>query len=429
MAHLLITVKAISPLYLGAFKPYGSFLETHLEISGALLRGAVVLNAMKDCAAPEFSNNHEDCGVKEDCPFYRLIPGVAFPICTPSESGHPAEPPLRTMVTCKSAPGFITETTLHEPKHGVFDMLIFHLAFNELQRLGSTPTRLPHQNCQSQNCNAPLEPFSRRYVRKKTARYHSSRFPKVRRMTHVAINRRRETAEQSLLYSVQFVESGAQFTGCIVVPDTWDQIQIEELKKLLSSIDRIGGEQTYGFGRVEIKVEEHEVSREDLLTRVKRFNEKLKEIWVEYAPNGAPREPPGEYITVDLLTPALLTKTDGTSTVQLTATALQERAAELGAGNLSNIKTVVYPDFSGSIRPLMFTGATIVSGWSEAWGLPKPPKLAATAGSVYVFHTPEISTCLDALSKIEAYGIGIRREEGFGAVRICDPFHMEVKPI
>jgi CRISPR/Cas system CSM-associated protein Csm3 (group 7 of RAMP superfamily) len=80
-------------------------------------------------------------------------------------------------------------------------------------------------------------------------------------------------------------------------------------------------------------------------------------------------------------------------------------------------------------RSLMFTGPTIVSGWSEAWGLPKLPALAAVAGSVYVFCTSDIEAWHEALGKIEEHGVGSRREEGFGAVRVCDPFHLEVQPV
>jgi CRISPR-associated protein Csx10 len=433
MTQLLVTIKTVSPLYAGAFKPYGSFLETKGEIPGALLRGAVAARTLPDCAAPEFKQNHEACAVKDICPFYYLTTGVAYPTCAISEGGFPTEPPLRTMVTCKVAPGFLSQSEPHEPKHGVFDTLLHHLAFNELRRLNAPPSRLPPQRCQhqeeNQTCDAALEPFSRRYIRERSTRYHLVPSPSTRRMTHVGINRARETAEPGLLYSVQSVAEQTQFVGHMALPDSWDETRVGEFKKALCNINRIGGEQTYGLGRVEVAVREVDDDAEDISTRVSEFNEKLQEVWGEYAAKGAPPTPNGYYFTVDLLTPALLTTPDGTPTVQLTAAMLKQRAEEVGSSKLPELEVVNGLDASGTKRPLMFTGPTIVSGWSEAWGLPKPPALAAVAGSGYVFFTSDIKVWHEALRTIEGYGIGSRREEGFGAVRICDPFHLEVQPV
>lgn len=423
MTKLHIRIKALSPLYAGAFKPYGSFMETHGEISGALLRGAVAGKTLTDCAAPELINNHEACGVKDFCPFYYFTAEVVYPTCTIADMTRRTEPSLRTMFTCKAAPGFMTERDRKssEQGHGVFDTLLRHLAFNELRGIGVR--ELPPQRCQT--CNAPLEPFSKRYVNEGNGRYHSAPSPRMRRITHVGINRRRETAEQGLLFSVQAITEGTQFLGQLTLPESWDASRIVEFKKLLEGITRLGGEQTYGLGRVEIEVKEVEGDEEDVQIRVSAFNEKLKEVWKRYSRKEAPQ---GDYFTIDLLTPTLLTTPDGTPTVQLTAEMLKKRAAELGFSGLPDIDQVGYPNDAGDRYPLMFTGPITVAGWSDAWGLPKPPALAAVAGSVYVFHTRDIGAWNDALAKIEKNGIGARVKEGFGAVRVCDPYHREVDP-
>jgi len=248
-------------------------------------------------------------------------------------------------------------------------------------------------------------------------------------MTHVGINRRRETAEQGLLYSVQAIAEGIQFVGHMTAPDSWDENRVAEFKRLLGSITHLGGEQTSGLGRVEILVKEVEDDAEDVPTRINQLNAKLREVWSEYAATAvdAPTGPEGDYLTIDLLTPALLATPDGTPIVQLTAEMLKARAAELGHANLPDLETVMYVDPAGNERPLIFTAPVIVTGWSEAWGLPKPTALAAVAGSVFVFHTKDAHPWHEPLAKMEVYGIGARREEGFGAVRVCDPFHREVE--
>jgi CRISPR-associated protein Csx10 len=229
---------------------------------------------------------------------------------------------------------------------------------------------------------------------------------------------------------VQSIAEQTQFTGHMPLPDSWNETRVDEFKKVLHNINRIGGEQTYGLGRVEVTVKEADDDAEDVPTRVSELNEKLREVWGKYATTeGAPPAPDAHYLTVDLLTPTLLTTPDGTPTVQLTAAMLKQRAEELGFSNLPELEMVNCLDASGKERPLMFTGPTVVSGWSEAWGLPKQSALAAVTGSVYVFRTNNIDAWHDALSRIEEHGIGTRREEGFGAVRVCDPFHLEVKPV
>jgi CRISPR-associated protein Csx10 len=337
------------------------------------------------------------------------------------------------MVTCKVAPGFLSQSEPRDPKHGVFDTLLHHLAFNELRRLNAQPHTLPPQRCkheeENRTCEAALEPFTRRYMRERATRYHPVSSPGTRRMTRVGINRARETAEPGLLYSVQSVTEQTQFVGRITLSDSWDETQVDEFKKALCNINRIGGEQTYGLGRVEVAVREVDDDAEDISTRVSKFNEKLKEVWGVSTAEGAQPAPDAHYLTIDLFTPALLTTPDGTPTVQLTAVMLKQRAEELGFANLPELEVVNGLEASGKERPFMFTGPTIVSGWSEAWGLPKQPTLAAVTGSVYVFRTSNIDAWRDALSKFEERGIGARREEGFGAVRICDPFHLEVKPV
>lgn len=426
MTRLLISLKTISPLYVGASKPYGSFLETRTDIPGSVLRGAVAAKTLPDCAAPEFKHNHEACAVKEICPFYVLTTDVPYPLCPVSETGHPTAPPLRTSVTCKAAPGFLAQDQMHEPKHGVSDTLLHHLAFHEARRYGAQPRQLPPQRCAI--CRAALEPFSKRYIKESPGRYRAVQAPPTRRMTRVAINRARETAEAGLLYSVQCIAERTQFAGYMTLPEGWDDRWVQELKRVLGSIDRLGGEQTYGLGRVEVTVKEVDMAEEAVARRVAAFNEKLREVWRQYADRSVlPADT--SYFTVELLTPALLATPDGTPTVQLTAAMLTQRAEELGGVGLPVLQEVNCPDVAGAGRPLMFTAPVMVGGWSEAWGLPKPPTLAAVAGSVYVFSTDALGAWADALGQIEACGIGNGCEEGFGAVRVCDPFHLEVQPV
>jgi CRISPR-associated protein Csx10 len=67
----------------------------------------------------------------------------------------------------------------------------------------------------------------------------------------------------------------------------------------------------------------------------------------------------------------------------------------------------------------------IIGGWNVSWDRPKATMLSANAGSVYLFRTQaSLDDIADALSQLEKRGIGERRQEGYGAVRGCDEFHL-----
>lgn len=61
-----------------------------------------------------------------------------------------------------------------------------------------------------------------------------------------------------------------------------------------------------------------------------------------------------------------------------------------------------------------------VGGWHSASGLPKPQETVLVAGSVVVL-LPEVSVPAEQLATLESEGIGLRRAEGFGEVRVNPP--------
>jgi CRISPR-associated protein Csx10 len=76
----------------------------------------------------------------------------------------------------------------------------------------------------------------------------------------------------------------------------------------------------------------------------------------------------------------------------------------------------------------------LLTGWNMAWRLPKEDEIAICKGSVFLFCTDKNlrKEQIDNLSRmfaiIEQAGIGERRNEGFGKIRICDEFHLEEGP-
>lgn len=64
----------------------------------------------------------------------------------------------------------------------------------------------------------------------------------------------------------------------------------------------------------------------------------------------------------------------------------------------------------------IFAGSTLIGGFNRKWGLPLPQVPALAAGSVIVFEGIEINEL--QIKQLEAYGIGERREDGFGRIAV-----------
>ncbi len=72
-----------------------------------------------------------------------------------------------------------------------------------------------------------------------------------------------------------------------------------------------------------------------------------------------------------------------------------------------------------------------VRGWNAAWGCAKPDDLAVAMGSVYLYkYTGEDAAKLkNFLQELQLRGVGLRREEGFGKIAICEPLHLNKEVI
>ena len=66
-----------------------------------------------------------------------------------------------------------------------------------------------------------------------------------------------------------------------------------------------------------------------------------------------------------------------------------------------------------------------VLGWNKKHGLPKEDEFGVKRGSVYLLASTAGQAVIDRLQELGRYGIGLRREEGFGHLTISNPFHWQ----
>lgn len=271
-------------------------------------------------------------------------------------------------------------------------------------------------------------------------------------LTRVAINRRRGTAEDQRLYSPLVLSEvtsvpaepkpvyywcdpklpdddkdtkddqkerkksrlkPTQFVGtlCIHPKDKTDVL------KALEEITHLGGRQTTGLGAVCIKHEEQQAETSAAIKgRIAALTERFRGQAALYNDLGSTSDgeawansiQPGSIFTINLLSPAILLDQGWLPANELSAAMLK--------------------DLTGIDATLLraFTTTTIIGGWNVSWQRPKPTTVATVMGSVFVFQSrSELDdTACQELAKLQLEGIGERRPEGYGQVRICDDFHL-----
>lgn len=396
--ELSIQVTLESPIITGGRKPAGQAVEAVQYIRGGLIRGAMANALLADLKNREPDDDFEQLFLDDNAGIFRN--------CTPGTKVLPA-----TAAGCKDVSGFLADG-----KHGIFDTL-FERIVSEKANWMYQPT--------CPKCSGRVESQSDFYEAATDS--CKEKHLNTRLLTRVAINRQRRVAEDELLYHLTALDP--VFVKSEKV-NSQDNVESEKVilhgsaripsdlvnkvtQTLRQKVKRLGGGSSRGLGKVCIAVDKQQAS--DMLSkRIKVFNEGLQVVWETYAdlPNTEIDVFEGTYFSVNLQSDAILTAEDGwqRSTV-LTVPMLQEMA-----GCTTDVTLV-----------RSFTSYDYVGGWNAAWGLPKETDFVTKMGSVFVFHTQDFDTWLPKLQTLENIGIGNRREEGFGQVLICDPFHLQTR--
>ena len=72
----------------------------------------------------------------------------------------------------------------------------------------------------------------------------------------------------------------------------------------------------------------------------------------------------------------------------------------------------------------------VEGGWHSATGLPRRTGLAVRGVALYRVPAENNRAAVDeVLAFLDTEGIGVGRERGYGAVTVCDPFHLAVEPL
>jgi CRISPR-associated protein Csx10 len=401
MNRIQLEIEALSPLAIGRHKPGGSISEAQDYIPGSVIRGASASVLLQPNQQPEPNDDFHALFLNENSAIF--------------QNAYPANPPKNhtkidtvlvlpaTVLSSKAKSGF-------KPKNnGVFDTLIDRFCAEDYGQLYDP-------NCPKNSDR--VDNFSGFYC-KINDKYHPLSANK-RLLTRVGINRKRATAEESILYSIEVLnesqpkkEKPSIYRGAILVPDK------ELAGKLLGFINshsesiRLGGSTSRGLGKVKIQAELLE-KLDSVKERIHQFNDKLKERWQLwgslFSPASGKYSQEKTYFTLDLQSDAILTEKWRRTTV-------------ISEAMLKEFTTV----YDSSLQlEVAYSSYDYYSGWNAAWGLMKDVELVTNKGGVYLFSISKTKTetWFPALKTLESKGVGERTNEGFGQVQICNEFHL-----
>lgn len=415
MKHFSLALETLSPLAIRAdHAPTGAD-------SAGYISGSALIGSLANVYRLFYKEN------KEQFEQLFLNGQVQYPDLYPASfkskqvSGDsPVYPLPMTAQSCKRFPGFFNDEADERP-HGVRDSLLDWATF-ELGRLADLKTATllealkPQKQCQ--HCGKPMERFAG-YYRSEDGRPVESASVDTRLQTHTGINRDTGTVQEGILYNRRVFNEHTRFWGAIKLPDdladTFQQFIVEVGR---SGLVRVGTGRTRGLGKVHLSMQslDGHHNPDTFRESLDNFNKTLRYRAEGVFSKGFTAQLKPFYFALTLHSPVIL-RDD----------LLRYRGT---IDEVTLAKLLDIPGDSPNPFKLIYraAGTKRVTGWNELWGTPRMNEFAIDTGSVFLFESSVglDEDLLQALFNLEEQGIGQRKAEGFGRVRVSDPFHLEV---
>ena len=418
MKKIQLHIEALSPLAIGK-KKAGAITTTEDYIHGSVIRGAIAANLLK-----ESGHSHQDL-TQDGGDFQALFLGDrpaifhnAYPATIQNNRRTLIQDEVKvlpaTALSSKTNPGFLKKSEKRSLKKegGIFDTLI--------DRFCSDRYGQPYDPI-SPTDEGRVDSPGITFYSKLHGKYYSHSVNK-RLLTRVGINRRRATAEEQILYSIEVLNESegrgekprpVSYSGSILVPENNLAEQLTQFINARQTNFRLGGSLSRGLGKVKMVAKLVDINSQ-IESRVTNFNEKLNQRWQEWSETFDAIQSDWNsdriFFTIDLQSDAILNEDWRRTTV------ISERMLQ----DFSEIE-----DSSLKLH-VAYSSYDYCSGWNAAWGRMKDMELVTNKGAVYLFSTNQKELWLQSLAELENKGIGERTLEGFGQIQVCNEFHLEL---
>ncbi|GFN23376.1 hypothetical protein [Thermanaeromonas sp. C210] len=234
-----------------------------------------------------------------------------------------------------------------------------------------------------------------------------------RLLTRLEVDPFRQVAQEKQLYALRVLSAGQTFRGSLAVPGPAVGVPSEFTL-------RLGAKTSVGLGRVQVRIEEAVVSNTGALQeRIRRFQEKARGL------PGLPEDKEaGEsfYLSLTLLADTLPARKLRAAGERVPTETLQRELLQ----SLLPDGTPLAGRIGAVIR--VVADFEVYGGYCTAERLygRRNASLYVSAGSVFLCRIKGFleGELLQSLKLLEEQGLGQRTEDGYGAVSICDEFHL-----
>lgn len=231
----------------------------------------------------------------------------------------------------------------------------------------------------------------------KLERYSEQDFSIVGNEVSIKIDPKTKSVESGMLFNSEYLSSYEKDKN-----QNYKKIELMgdvELPKELINKNQvytiyIGKLKTKGFGKASIIFKDYIEKNEDLIPRINKFNEGI--------PKNEKEELKGKtLVTFDLQSDIVLPFND-----------IYDAQEQFKI--LANLSDKFEFNYSRS-----FVNTSKLEGYNLINNIRKIDELVFSRGSVFTFEIENYKDELELLNKIEEKGIGLRKNEGFGRVKIC----------
>ena len=231
----------------------------------------------------------------------------------------------------------------------------------------------------------------------KLERYSKQDFSIVGNEVSVKINSKTKSAESGMLFNSEYLSSYEKDGD-----KNFKKIELRgdvELPKDLINKNQVytiylGKLKTKGFGKAKITFKDYVETKEDIVSRVDKFNKDIPKDEKEKLNNKT-------LITFDLQSDMVLPFNDIYN-------------AQEQFKILANLSDKFKFNYNRS-----FVNTAKLEGYNIINNIRKIDELVFSRGSVFTFEVNNYKDELELLKKIEEKGLGLRKNEGFGRVKIC----------
>ncbi|MFH1114076.1 MAG: hypothetical protein V1792_09170 [Pseudomonadota bacterium] len=348
-------------------------------LPGGSFRGAVAGKFLREGGTPEAAV-FRDVFLDNPVCFPDLLP-----LTTP---GRISQPLPATAYSCKRSPGFV-----REGGHGVSDVLAALLAV-DIERRPLTKAFV----CKT--CQEDMKPFEGFW--NGDTEFPETFEPVMAYRRHTGIDRHTGTVASSVFYITEGIAESLKdqelqyqpqyLSGGAYLRDS----QFETLSEWLQEPIFAGADKTRGMGEMAVTLEECNAPDFDLEAWDNGFRKKTARLTGKEISSGL-------HFSVGLTGHAI--------------------SVDLFLRPLPDVEL----DFPGITPITRVVQGHLVRGWQSSRQLPKSEDVAVRAGGVCLYrYTGDDAEGLGSyLRQTAAEGIGLRRSEGFGRIRICDPIHVQ----